>query len=170
MELNIGCFGAIRPLKNQLIQAMAAIKFVDDLGGELHFHVNAGRVEQKGQAVLRNLEALFDNTGHFLVEHPWMDHHDFLKVVGEMDLCMQVSFSETFNIVAADSIACGIPTVVSREIPWAKIGFADPTDMESIAKALRNAWRFRRTNVFMNQIGLAAYTKKARQIWMRPFP
>jgi len=33
-----------------------------------------------------------------------------------MDICMQVSFSETFNIVAADCIASGVPVIVSSEI------------------------------------------------------
>jgi glycosyltransferase involved in cell wall biosynthesis len=164
--IRIGCFGAIRPLKNQLLQAMAAIKFADDLGYYLEFHINAGRVEMKGQPVLRNLEGLFKHSGHKLVKHEWLDHPKFLALVKTMDLCLQVSFSETFNIVAADSVVSGVPTVVSREIPWAKVGFAVPTDMDSMTKALKHAWRFRRANVWLNQMGLASYVGKARRIWL----
>jgi hypothetical protein len=33
-----------------------------------------------------------------------------------MDVCLQVSFTETFNIVSADAVANYIPIVVSDEI------------------------------------------------------
>lgn len=164
-HVDIGCFGAIRPLKNQLMQAMAAMKFADDIGANLRFHVNAGRVEMKGMPVLSNLRALFSGTEHDLVEHEWLSHKDFVSLVGSMDFCMQVSFSETFNIVAADSIASGVPTVISSEIPWGRSGFAKPTDMSSIAKALKTASRFRKINVYLNQRGLAAYVAKTRKAW-----
>lgn len=73
--VNVGCFGAIRPMKNQLIQAVAAVKFADRIKKKLHFHVNVGRIEQKGDPVLNNLIALFDglaSKGHKLVMHPWL--------------------------------------------------------------------------------------------------
>lgn len=46
-ETHIGCFGAIRPLKNQLIQAIAAIKYVEKYhpGEKLVFHMNGERIE-----------------------------------------------------------------------------------------------------------------------------
>jgi hypothetical protein len=168
--LDIGCFGAIRPLKNNLQQAVAAIRFADSMNAALRFHVNAGRVEMKGESVMRNLESLLSNAGHELVKHDWLDHDDFLKLIKTMDMCMQVSFSETFNIVAADSVSQGVPTIVSKEIPWAKSGFADPTDTDSMIKALKWAWRLRSANVFLNQAGLSAYVAESRKIWLRPLP
>ncbi len=53
-ELNIGCFGAVRPLKNQLIQAVAAIDYADTYGKKLKFHINVKRIEGKGEPVLKN--------------------------------------------------------------------------------------------------------------------
>lgn len=164
--LNVGCFGAIRPLKNHLQQAVAAIRFAESMNIVLHFHVNADRVEMKGDPIVRNLEALFLNTPHKLVKHDWLDHADFLDLVKAMDLSMQVSFSETFNIVAADSVACGIATIVSRQIPWARAGLADPADTESILRALKRAWMFRCVNVFLNQAGLSTYVGRSRKIWL----
>lgn len=164
--LKIGCFGAIRPLKNQLAQAMAAIQFANDIDVRLQFHVNVARLEMKGDNALRNLEALFLNsTGHKLVKHGWLDHPEFLDAVGEMDLCMQVSFSESFNIVAADCISSGVPTVMSKEIPWAKSGLAHPTDISGMVKALKAAWSCRRLNVFINQKALTNYSNRSERVW-----
>jgi len=43
--VDIGCFGAVRPLKNHMLQAIAAIKFAEHIGKKLRFHINVGRVE-----------------------------------------------------------------------------------------------------------------------------
>lgn len=164
--IKIGCFGAIRPLKNQLLQAMAAVKFANDIDVRLQFHINASRVEMKGAPILHNLESLFrHSTGHKLIKHDWVEHAQFLEIVEGMDLCMQVSFSETFNIVAADCVSSGVPTVMSREIPWAKSGIVKPTDMDGMVKALRDAWSCRRINVFLNQMGLSSFSKRSERVW-----
>jgi hypothetical protein len=52
-----------------------------------------------------------------------------------MDINMQVSFSETYNIVAADSIAAGVPVVSSTEITFVpkecQASFTDSSDIMS---------------------------------------
>ncbi len=117
--LDIGCFGAIRPLKNHLEQAVAAVLFARQLGVCLAFHINAGRIEGKGEPVLKALRSLFARTPHtHLVEHEWLSHDRFLHLCKTMDLGLQVSFSETFNIVAADLVNEGVPVVGSSQIPW----------------------------------------------------
>ncbi len=167
--IRIGCFGAIRPLKNQLAQALAAIKFANKMHVRLEFHINAERVEMKGLPVLSNLEELFEtnSSGHTLVKHQWLEHCEFTELLSKMDLCMQVSFSETFNIVAADSVASGVPTIMSPEIPWADAGFASPTDVASMVSALKRAWRFRKINVGLNQMSLAAFSRMAQRTWTK---
>ena len=52
--IDISCFGAVRPLKNHLLQAVAAIGFADQIGKKLRFHVNAGRIEMQGGPVIKN--------------------------------------------------------------------------------------------------------------------
>lgn len=117
--IDIGCFGAIRPMKNQLLQGVAALMYAEKYHKKVRFHINAGRCEQKGENVLKNLRALFKDTEHELVEHKWMPHAEFLKLISTMDIGLQVSLSESFNIVTADFIAQQIPIVVSDEITWA---------------------------------------------------
>lgn len=170
--IDVGCFGAIRPLKNHVIQAIAAIKFADKLNKKLRFHINVGRVEMKGDPILHNLQGMFAglaSQGHELVTHQWMGHAEFLEVCKQMDIGMQVSFSETFNIVAADLINNGVPVVMSNEVPWAKIGLADPTESEEISSVMLRAWKFRCANVGYNRLGLKWYTAKTRKIWLKLF-
>jgi len=45
-----------------------------------------------------------------------MEHNDFIRVVKSMDIGMQVSLSESFNIVAADFVSNGVPLVGSPDI------------------------------------------------------
>ena len=167
--INIACFGAIRPMKNHLEQAIAAIKFAESIGKKLRFHINAGRVEQKGEAVLNNLKALFEHlhdSGHELINHSWMPRHEFLKVCARMDIGMQVSLSETFNIVAADIISQGVPLVGSPEIPWSVDIFnAKPTNATDMSAKLWRAYNFSKLNTVVNQYLLTKYTNKSRKIW-----
>jgi len=136
-HVNIGCFGAIRPLKNHLEQAFAAIIFAGLIERPLRFHINATRVEQNSDPILRNLISLFAHGPNHLVQHPWMPHDQFISVLRRMDYGLQVSFSETFNIVAADFVYNEIPFVGSKEIEWlTSHSTADPTNWENIVEHL----------------------------------
>jgi hypothetical protein len=171
--VDIGCFGAIRPLKNHLLQAFGAIEFAERIGKQLRFHVNAGRIEMQGGPALNNLKGLFQQIsdhGHQLINHQWTPREGFLELCASMDIGLQVSFSETFNIVGADIISQGVPLVGSQEIPWA-VSFtgAEPTDSADICKKLLNAYRFPQFNVTLNQWELTRYTNKTAKIWDKYF-
>lgn len=174
--IKIGCFGAIRPLKNQLLQAIAAIRYAYYLGRKLEFHINATRIEGNGGTILRNIRALFSHTHRAkLVEHPWASHVDFLELVGEMDLCMQCSFSETFNIVSADAVNLHVPVVASREVMWlGPYAWADPTSSTSMLNNMialdkqikhepqdnRLIWQWR---------DLSNYVQETKRVWWERF-
>jgi glycosyltransferase involved in cell wall biosynthesis len=165
--IDIGCFGAIRPLKNQLIQGMAAMGFADEMGKTLRFHVNYARLEQNGDNVYKNLRALFENSQHELVEHGWLSHEEFMNVIRSMDLGLQVSFSETFNIVAADFARLGVPIVVSDEVHWANfLYYAKTTDINSIMSKLWWAWYGKSVGLHkLNNWGLSKYNTMAIAEW-----
>lgn len=171
--IDIGCFGAIRPMKNHLMQAIAAVKFADSIGKKLRFHINSGRIEQKGDAVYNNLKSLFahlSDSGHQLINHPWTPREEFLKICGKMDIGMQVSFSETFNIVAADLISQGVPVVSSNEIPWINSLFtAKPTETNNMYIKLLLTYFLPKFNFKSNQYLLKKYTNKTRKIWIKYF-
>lgn len=171
--IEIGCFGAVRPMKNHLIQAIAAIKFADSIGKKLRFHINSGRVEQRGDTVLNNLKNMFaqiHSSGHKLINHGWMPRNEFLKLCAEMDMGLQVSFSETFNIVLADLVSEGVVAVGSTEIPW--LGWiykANPTNSKDIYKKLLISYCFPTLNRYINQKLLNIYTEKTKKIWLQNF-
>lgn len=142
-EIHIGCFGAIRLMKNQLTQAMAAIEFARQSGVKLYYHINGYRVEGQSDSVLRNIRAIFNKLPieqFELVEHSWLSHDEFLKVIDKLDMGLQVSYSETFNIVTADFISRGKPVVVSEQISWInRIFYADPNSIDDMVFRMKVA-------------------------------
>ena len=172
-HIDISCFGAVRPFKNHIIQAMAAIEFADKIDKKLRFHINVGRIEQKGDSIMKNLEYLFESIAHCdheLVKHEWKPGDDFKKLSGKMDIAMQVSLSETFNIVGADSISQGVPLVGSLEIPWlSRIFSANPTHSKNIYRSLLLTHFVPDLNVKWNQSKLTKYTNKTEKIWLKYF-
>ena len=171
-HVDVGCFGAVRPLKNHMVQAMAALQFANSIDKKLKFHINA-RVELKGDSIVRNLRCMFQHLaeqGHELIFHTWTPREEFLKLCATMDIGMQVSFSETFNIVGADFISQGVPLICSNEIPWIDKEFrADPTSSSEICKALIETCIDPKINVTQNQMALLEYSKLTEHIWFSYF-
>jgi hypothetical protein len=167
-HVDVGCFGAVRVLKDQLIQAVAAIQFAEDIGKNLRFHINVGRIEG-GNQVLKNIRGLFLNQlRHELVEHDWLPHNAFIELVRSMDIGMQVSFSETFNICAADFADQLVPIVVSDQIPWANGLFVtDTTSSEAIVRKMKTVWRERWFGIaHLNKRSLAQFCADSERRWV----
>lgn len=168
---HVGCFGAIRPMKNHLIQAAAAVRFAERHGLHCRFHVNAARTEQKGEVVLKNLRAFFHGLGsrHQLVEHGWLERDEFLALVGQMHIGLQVSFSETFNIVSADFVSEDVPIVVSSEVDWMPRFFtADPNDVKSMVAAMERTMWYDRSWTWLDwpRRELRKVVKDAERVWI----
>lgn len=139
-EFRVGCFGAIRPLKNHMNQAIAALEISRRMGLNLKFFVNATSSDTD-QALLNSLRSMFARVKPAeLVEVPWQAHDDFLETLTSMDIVSQVSASETFNIVLADAVSVGVP-VIGANIPWLDdIYQADPLNIDQIGKVLHHTW------------------------------
>lgn len=61
-----------------------------------------------GDPVLNNLKSLFEHlreTGHEMIINKWTDRDVFLSLCASMDIGLQCSFNETFNIVCADLLS-----------------------------------------------------------------
>lgn len=172
-HIDIGCFGAVRPLKNHMLQAIAALKFADHIGKKLNFHINVGRLEMKGEPVMNNLRSMFQHLydrGHELILNEWTPREEFLELCAKMDIGLQVSFSETFNIVGADIISQGVPLVGSIEIPWIDEEWAARAQYcEEIFNVLLHTHNHPQKNVEGNQTNLTQYTNNTCMIWLRRF-
>ena len=171
--IDISCFGATRQLKNHLVQAIAAIKFADKINKKLRFHINSDIFNPRDMAVLHNLEGLFEHlvdSGHQLIQHQWMPRNEFLKLCSTMDIGLQCSFSETFNIVSADLVSRGVPILGSYEIPWSsKLFSTNFLKVDEIVDMLRLTYLFPTLNVKLNQYKLTRYTTKTQKIWVNYF-
>lgn len=167
-SINIGCFGSIRPMKNQLLQAMTAIRFADLNDLKLRFHMNTSRTEQGGDRVLKNLRALFKDSDHKLIEHPWMEPTKFRNLLKRMDMGLQVSLSETFNIVTADMVNEGVPVVTSKEISWVSPECqADPNSGIDIYKTMLHVFCNKYRLTLINLGKLIRNSRRAKRIWLR---
>jgi hypothetical protein len=134
--LRIGSFGALRLLKNHTTAAAAALMLAKKRGCDLEFWVSVENDTQGGLAVLDALRKMFAGLSWAkLVEQPWQDWASFRRTVSGMDLCLQISMTETFNITTADAVAEGVPCVVSPSIEWApEYWKADPDRLEDIVR------------------------------------
>jgi glycosyltransferase involved in cell wall biosynthesis len=164
--IEIGCFGAIRPLKNQLIQAVAAIRFAREKRKKLKFWVNGSRTETGGDPVLKNLKALFDKTPDArLCQSKWNEPEEFLSLLQSMDLGLQVSLTETFNVVCADYVTAGIPVVASDDVKWLSSWCKAKDDsIDSIINKMHLVWRHRWL-VWWNQWLLKRNSRIAQDSW-----
>ena len=164
--IDIGCFGAIRPMKNTFQQALASIEFAESKHKTLRFHINSSRIEQSGDNVVKNLKSLFEDSKHELVEHGWYHHKEFLSAVSKMDVGVQVSFSESFNIVTADFVAANIPIIAGEDIEWMP-GFlkCKPTSHRDLVRRLKWVYNHRWISKTIQKIYLDIYNYKAKLIW-----
>ncbi len=127
--LRIGCFCAIRPYKNVLTAAAAALEVGVRLrASDLEFWISGGRTEGGG-TIAEAIHQMYVNVPRAkVVANQWESWPQFLGTVGSMDLLMQPSYTETFNMVTADGISRGVPSVVSESIAWAPKNWRASTD------------------------------------------
>lgn len=166
--LDIGCFGCLRELKNHLNQAFGALIFARKNRLKIRFHINnSSPYEKYGENILKNLTSLFRESSHDLVVHEWKNHDDFLELVNKMDICTQVSLSETCNITLIDAISQNVPSIGSSEIPYLNYFYtADPLDAEDIADKLEFAYYSSFFNLHrINEWSLNYYNDKSIQVW-----
>ncbi|HET9621193.1 MAG TPA: glycosyltransferase [Kofleriaceae bacterium] len=136
--LRIGLFGANRPLKNFLSGAAAAVELAARLHVPIELLLSSGRNEGGN---FRALEELTEHVGNLRVTYTgWLPWAEFRRLVRTVDLVLQVSYTETFNVVAADAIAEGVPVVASDAIEWVpawwRAGADEPMDITRVAERL----------------------------------
>lgn len=116
--LRVGSFGAARPWKNQLLAAEGAYMLAKAMGLRLELYVNSKRPDGGERMIESREELFFKLPGATLIDVPWQPWPQFRSTIGNMHLCIQASFDETFDVCAADSIAAGVPCITSQAIEW----------------------------------------------------
>lgn len=140
-HLRVGIFGATRPLKNLMSAAAAALEISRRMRVPLELWLSAGRVEGGGDGVLAAVKEMLHGLPHVhLMLNGWQSWQKFRTTVGHMHLLLQPSYTESFNMVTADGVAEGVPSVVSDAIDWApddwKANVDDVLDIARIGRRL----------------------------------
>jgi hypothetical protein len=164
--LRLGAFGATRPLKNLMSAAGAALEISRQLKTDTELWLSAGRSEGGGDTILRAAHAMLDGLPNIrMVENGWQTWPKFRQSIAHMHLLLQPSYTESFNMVTADGIAEGVPSVVSDAIDWApthwKASADDVLDIARVGRYLLNDPRAAADGsaalAAHNQDGLAAW-------------
>jgi hypothetical protein len=155
--VDVGCFGAIRPLKNHMGELVAIARARDTRGGTFRMHINSTRVEGCS-TILPELKDAARAFGIELVRHEWTP--DFWKGIS---VGLFGSFAESFCLTAADFVRAEIPSVLGDHIPWADNGCT--TDVRSTSIALVSVINDPTHNVYWNWRGLTAHSVRAGKCW-----
>jgi hypothetical protein len=79
---------------------------------------------------------------------------------------MQVSLTESFNIVSADFVNVGVPIVISPDIDWLPDSLkADPNDHEDIIYTLGKAYSGL-LHAWFQRRSLKCYISKSEDVWI----
>jgi hypothetical protein len=140
--LKIGIFGAMRPQKNMLTAAWAALQIARTLNVRCEVSINSGRIEG-GQSTLGAIRELLNGLLDVkLIEAGWMTWPQFRSYVKSQHLLLSPSYTESFCNVTADGIAEGVPSVVSDAIHWVpnnwKASFDDTGSIANVGIKLLN--------------------------------
>lgn len=137
--LRIGSFGAGRPWKNQLVAAESAVQLARSLGVKLELWVNSKRPDGGERMIESRMELFDDLPGCKLIDVPWARWPRFRDITATMHLLFQPSFDETFNVVTADGIAEGVPSVTDSSIEWTpKSWWCQPEDPSSLVNVAQH--------------------------------
>jgi hypothetical protein len=100
-----------------------------------------------------------------VVENGWQTWPQFRRTVRHMHLLLQPSYTETFNVVTADGVAEGVPSVVSEAIEWAPDYWkAKVDDVHHIAIIGQKLLRDKRAPK-RGLKALKSYNQRAMQAW-----
>jgi len=136
--LRLGMFGANRPLKNFLSGAAGAVELARRLRVPVELLLSSGRDEGGNPRALQEMTEHISNLR--VVQTGWLPWAEFRRLVRTIDLVLQPSYTETFNVVSADAIAEGVPVVASDAIdwvpPWWQAKADEPLDIARVAERL----------------------------------
>jgi hypothetical protein len=116
-HLRLGLYGAWRPYKNGLTSVAVAVELAMRLRIPTELYISSGRDEGGNSCAV---EELTRNVPNFKLVHAgWREWAEFRRrLVGGTHLNLQLSYTESFNMVTADSAFMGVPCLVSDAITW----------------------------------------------------
>lgn len=163
--LKAGCYGAPRVQKNIISAAAAALELAEKLSVDVEFHVSVGRDEnQRVLAPIRQLMAIH-RRGR-LVEDHWSNWAHFRRTIGRMDILLQPSWTESFNMVTADGVAEGVASAVLESVGWVPDNWIARLDDTGSLAATAMALLFNPHAPLEGQAHLRKYVLQGTRRWL----
>lgn len=164
--LRLASFGAMRVQKHHTVAAAAAVLLAKRLNRPVEFYVNEDKHTPGAANILKAVQHVV--AGQELVTlklTPWQAAASFRKLIANLDLCFQLSATETFNLVTADAAAGSVPTVCGEAIDWVPPDWHAPVDDPGVACDV--AQRLLNDNTAGNRgrLALDAYCADAIGVW-----
>ncbi len=101
-----------------------------------------------------------------LVERHWSNWHEFKRVVRDMDILFQMSYTESFNMVTADGVNEGVPSVTSDAIVWVPDEWKAQSDnVFSVAERAFEILKHREIEVRRGERALREHNEKGFKYW-----
>jgi glycosyltransferase involved in cell wall biosynthesis len=165
--LRVGTFGAIRPQKNVVTAAAAAMLLGRMTGRQVEFNVSTGREDGGGNVILNAIRQMMIQVPNVeLVERHWSNWHEFKRVVRDMDILFQMSYTESFNMVTADGISEGVPSVTSDAIVWVPDEWkAQGDNVFSVAETAHRILKHRDGEVERGMKALKEHNERGLKYW-----
>lgn len=163
--LKLGLFGAQRPLKNFITAAAGATALQQQFRVPIELHVSSGRPEGDNGSALREVTRRKRDIKVIYTE--WLPWPAFRRYQRGIDLVLQLSYTESFDNVAADAVAEGVPVVASTAIDWLPARWQansdDPMDVVRVAEYLLRS----PTAIHDGQRALRKYVDDGVMTWRR---
>jgi hypothetical protein len=99
-----------------------------------------------------------------------MCNTDFINLIQSMDIGLQVSYTESFNIVTANFVNNNKIIIVSEDIDWMPSYLqVCPTDYNKLIDKIMFAYRYRNNRLIKAPmlISLINYNNKSQSIWTK---
>ncbi len=181
-KFKIGMFGELRPMKNHTMQAMVlrrvSKKLYEKYGITTELHINTSL---DADPVLNSIRTICFEEGSNLAlkEHFWLKGEEFNKVIAEMNLGLQVSFTETFNLTSARFINNGVPVIASTAVSWLPKRYTvqahSPFELYEAVMAMakpdnsffRRVFNTGETALDLERSALFTYVRRAKYRWTK---
>jgi glycosyltransferase involved in cell wall biosynthesis len=101
----------------------------------------------------------------------WSEYSEFINTLSEIDLNLQNSFTETFNLVSCDSIYSGIPVITSNAIDWLPndlkvVNEQDTNEISSKIISVFNDFNFARDSWENQRAALINTVRTNANLWL----
>jgi glycosyltransferase involved in cell wall biosynthesis len=162
--------GAIRLMKNHITAIMASIKFAKKLNKKLIFKLN-NSISPSGQQVLENIKTIANNTNNVIKFIDWKQGDEYNNEIRNSTIGAQLSFSESFNNVAADFVSEGKPIFAGDTIYWLPDEYIvnSYVNVDKVADKIKFLYENRNNLELLKKAynNLAEFDFNAREIWKK---